>query len=69
MEIQRLLRRPEVEQRTGIPCASLYRMRRAGQFPAPIKIGARSIAWPEAEIEEWLATRPRATGANGAVHA
>ena len=59
---ERLLRRPEVEKRTGIPTSSLYRLMRAGQFPTPIKIGTRAVAWSEAEIAEWLADRPRATG-------
>lgn len=32
---------------------------RAGKLPAPIQTGLRSIAWIEAEIDEWIASRPR----------
>ena len=35
----RLLRRPEVKARTGIPCSTLYRLMANGQFPRPMKIG------------------------------
>ena len=68
MEIQRaptrsnLLRRQEVEQLTGFRRSNIYRLMALGEFPLPIKIGARAVRWPEAEIMEWLATRPRATG-------
>ena len=27
-------------------------------FPPGIKLGPNSRAWPEAEVEEWLASRP-----------
>jgi predicted DNA-binding transcriptional regulator AlpA len=37
----------------------LWRDVRAGRFPAPIETGPNSIAWFRAEIDEWLASRPR----------
>jgi len=37
----------------------LWRDIRAGRFPAPIEIGANSIAWYRAEVEAWKASRPR----------
>ena len=58
----RLLTRPEVETRCGITRSTIYRMMRAGQFPEPVKVGPSAVRWPESEIEEWLNTRPRATG-------
>ena len=60
--VHRLLTRPEVEARTGLSCSSIYRAMRAGWFPEPLKVGVRAVRWPQAEIEEWLASRPRATG-------
>lgn len=42
--------------------ASLYRLMRSGEFPEPIKLGQRAVRWREAELREFLATRPRATG-------
>jgi prophage regulatory protein len=32
-------------------------MIRAGQFPAPRQLGARAVAWPEAEITAWIESR------------
>jgi len=43
----------------------LWRLVKAGKFPAPIKIGVKS-AWIEAEIEAWIAGRVAARdGATG----
>ncbi len=28
-----------------------------GAFPKPVRIGARMVAWPEQEINDWLKSR------------
>jgi len=61
-ENDRLLRRSQVEARTGLSRSSLYRKMRDGSFPEPLKISARAVRWPESEVAAWLASRPRATG-------
>lgn len=41
---------------------TLWRLGKAGIFPAPINFGLgqyRSV-WTEAEVREWIASRPRA---------
>lgn len=53
----RLLRRPEVELKTGKSRAALYEAIRAGTFPAPVPIGRNSVAWLEAEVDQWIAAR------------
>ena len=58
----RLLTRADVEHRVGLKRSAIYRLMREGQFPVPLKIGPRAVRWPSSEIEEWLASRPRATG-------
>jgi prophage regulatory protein len=50
----RVLRLPEVEKRTGLKHASIYAAIAAGEFPAPIPIGLRAVAWVESEIDDWL---------------
>ena len=35
----------------------LWRLWNAGQFPAPIKLGARRNAWRASDIEAWLNSR------------
>ncbi len=56
------LRRPAVEAATGLSRSSLYAMMDAGEFPRPIRIGKRAVAWPESAIAEWLAERPTSQG-------
>lgn len=56
----RMLRRPEVESRTGLSRSSLYAMMSRGTFPRPKRIGLRAVAWSEDEIENWLTTRDEA---------
>ena len=58
----RLLHRAEVEERTGLSRSAIYRLMRAEKFPTPIKIGLRAVRWPQSEIDEFIADRPRATG-------
>ena len=57
---EHLLRRPEVEKRSGLATATIYRQMREGTFPKPVKVGKRAVRWYESEIVEWLAQRPRA---------
>ena len=45
-----ILRRPEVEARTGLRCSTIYDGIKAGTFPAPIQLGPKSVGWLESEI-------------------
>ena len=63
--IRPLLRRREVERITGLGCSTIYKLMRAGQFPLPLRIGAQAVRWKPDEIDAYLASRPRATGAGG----
>ena len=58
----RLLTRREVEARCRLARTTLYKMMREGQFPCPIRIGARAVRWLQSEVEAWIQSRPRATG-------
>lgn len=53
----RLLRRKSVEARTGLARSTLYQMMQAGQFPKPVRIGGRAVAWPETEVDAWIDAR------------
>ncbi len=57
---KRVLRRPEVEARTGLARSTLYQRIKDGRFPAPIRIGARAVAWREEDVEQWLSSLPEA---------
>ena len=58
----RLLTRRQVEQACGLSRSTIYRKMREGTFPEPIRIGVRAVRWPAHELEDWLASLPRATG-------
>ncbi len=49
-----LLRLPEVEKRTGLSKASIYLRIKQGNFPKPVKIGERAVAWPSDKIDEYV---------------
>lgn len=57
MEIDRILRRKEVEQSTGLSRSSIYAAISAGTFPKAIKIGRRAVGWPKSHIAAWLNNR------------
>jgi len=44
---------------------TLKRWIQAGNFPAPIRLGANSLAWRAAEVEEFLEGRERVTYTGG----
>lgn len=55
-----LLRRKAVEAETGLSRSSIYRMMDEGEFPRPIRIGKRAVAWRTSTIEQWKNGRPSA---------
>ena len=59
---RRLLRLPDVLDAVGLSKASIYSKISAGDFPLPVKLGARAVAWPAEAVDQWIATRP-STGA------
>jgi len=52
-----ILRRKQVEARTGLSRSSIYQYVKAGTFPVPIRLGAKSVGWIEAEVNAWLEAR------------
>ena len=54
---QTILRLPTVIKRTGKSRSSVYRDVDLGLLPQPISIGARSIGWPEREIDAVILAR------------
>ncbi len=50
----KILRLPEVKDRTGLSRSTLYLRISEGRFPTPISLGGRAVGWLESEIEKWL---------------
>jgi len=58
---QTLSRLPSVIRRCGLSRSSIYAMVARGEFPAPIKIGSRSVAFIDREVDCWIADRVAAS--------
>ena len=52
-----LLRLPAVESTTGLKKSSIYARIKEGSFPAPVKLGVRSVAWRSDALSEWIESR------------
>ena len=53
----RLIRRKEVQLRTGLGASSIYALMQKNQFPNPVTLSIRRVAWVESDIEEWILNR------------
>jgi len=63
----RLLRRPDVEARVGLRRAWIYHLMQRGEFPLPVRLGDRAVAWRESDVAAWIASRPVARAAKEAM--
>jgi len=55
------LRLPEVKAMTGLSKSSLYALIKEKSFPAPVRLGARSVAWVKSEVRQWATERVHAS--------
>ena len=62
---QRLLRRQEVEELTGLSRASIYRLISEGEFPRPVRVSATGVRWRSSDISAWIQSRPLSTSELG----
>ena len=53
----KFLRKPETAARVGYHPEHVMRLVREGRFPRPVRIGPRSVAFVEDEVEAWMAER------------
>ena len=53
----RILRRDEVEAKTGFKRAHIYSLMKEGKFPKALRLGVRAVGWDSVEIEQWIADR------------
>jgi prophage regulatory protein len=49
----KFMREPDVLDRVPFSKPTLHRKVKERSFPAPVKVGARAVAWITAEIDEW----------------
>lgn len=51
------LRRPAVQDLTGLSRSTIYDLMKKGAFPRPVRLTRKAVAWPESAVVEWLASR------------
>lgn len=54
---EKMLRRPAVEDITGLSRSTIYEMISRDDFPRPVRIGRRAVAWQQTAVIEWLNER------------
>lgn len=52
-QLQSFLRLNQVKSLTGFSRSWIYEAIRRGDFPSPILIGARAVAWTAQSIADW----------------
>lgn len=53
-----ILRRKQVEARTGLSRSSIYKMISENKFPRPSSLtGARAVGWSSNQIDQWIESR------------
>ena len=60
MSGERILRIPDVVERTGLSQTTIWRRERDGEFPRRRRLGENSVGWLESEVDEWLRSCPLA---------
>lgn len=67
IENNRLIRRKEVQVKTGLGASSIYAMMKQGKFPKAISISERRVAWVEADVNQWISERIASNKATSAM--
>jgi prophage regulatory protein len=56
----RILRPRELASYIGLSLATLWRLRRAGSLPEPIRLSPNCVGWRVSVIDAWLVARAAA---------
>jgi prophage regulatory protein len=52
-----LIRRKEVENQVALGRSAIYKLMSLGQFPRPIKLTNKAVAWQQSAINSWIESR------------
>jgi prophage regulatory protein len=53
----RIIRPRDLADRIGLSLATLWRLRRRGDLPEPIRLSPGCVGWRTSQIEAWLVAR------------
>lgn len=52
--VVKILRLPDVIERTGLSRSTIYEMIKNGRFPRQTKISVRAVGWKVEDIDNWI---------------
>ena len=55
----KLLTLRDVTAMTALSRSAVYALMAESRFPKPIRVGSRAVRWVEAEVADFIASRPR----------
>lgn len=61
----KLIRLKQVMECTGLARSTVYKFIAEGDFPKPVKLGIRVVAWVEAEVLAWIEKKVKSRDAAG----
>jgi prophage regulatory protein len=53
LELDRIIRRPELLRVTGLSAATIFRLVREGEFPSPVALSKNSKGWFASQVRAW----------------
>ena len=62
MSLFKLLRLSQVVEITSLSKSTIYRMIKSNEFPSPLQIGSKSVAWRQIDLEKWMKNLPQVPG-------
>ena len=63
-----MIKLKEVQKMTSLSRSSIYAYIDKGIFPTQVKLGARSVAWLESDIQSWVESKINARNAMNDEH-
>ena len=61
------LSQKEITIKLGISISTLWRLRRDGVFPYPVRVSERRVAWRQQDIDKYLESRQTQSPATAAI--
>jgi len=58
----KLLTQKQVTDLIGLSRTTIWRLERAGHFPRRLQVSTKAVRWNQAEIFDWIESRPLAGG-------
>ena len=58
----RLIKLKEVIEKTSLGRSTIYEFMTKGTFPKQVSLGAKSVAWVESEVDDWIMDRVEERG-------